>query len=45
MMVKYGKKCTAFYSKQSDDEEHVLEFGNILVNQSEIKSIEILEDQ
>lgn len=35
-------KCTNFYRKEEDDEENMLEIGNILLNQSEIESIEIL---
>ena len=38
-----NKKCTNFYIKDDDDEENMLEFGNIIVNQSEIKNIEILD--
>ncbi|WP_099950222.1 hypothetical protein [Ezakiella peruensis] len=38
-----NRKCTNFYVKDDDDEENMLEFGNILVNQSEIKRIEILD--
>ncbi len=38
-----NKTCDNFYSKQDDDEENMLEFGNIIVNQSEIKNIEILD--
>ena len=37
-----NRKCTNFYLKDDDDEENMLEFGNILVNQSEIKKLEIL---
>ncbi len=37
-----NKLCTNFYAKDDDDEENMLEFGNILVDQSEIKSIKFL---
>ena len=35
-------KCTNFYIKDDDDEENMLEFDNILIYQSEIEKIEIL---
>ncbi len=35
----YSGLCTNFYWAEDEDEENMLEFGNILVNQSEIKSI------
>lgn len=35
-------RCTNFYRKEDEDEENMLEKGNILINQSEIKAIEIL---
>lgn len=35
-------KCTNFYRKEDDDEENMLEFGNIIVFQSEIKNIELV---
>lgn len=37
--------CDCFHWSEGDEEneENMLEFGNILVNQSEIKSIEILD--
>lgn len=38
-----NRKCTNFYFKDDDDEENMLEFGNVLVNQSEIKKLEILD--
>lgn len=38
-----NKTCDNFYSKQDDDEENMLEFGNIIVNQSDIEKIEILD--
>lgn len=38
-----NRKCTNFYFKDDDDEENMLEFGNVLVNQSEIKNLEILD--
>lgn len=38
-----NKQCTNFYIKDDDDEENMLEFGNIIVNQSEIENIEILD--
>lgn len=37
-----SKFCNCYHWKQDEDEENVLEFGNVLINQSEIKSIEIL---
>lgn len=37
-------KCTNFYRKEDDDEENMIEIGNIIINQSEIKSLEILDN-
>lgn len=37
------RKCTNFYIKDDDDEENMLEFDNILVNESEIKNFKILD--
>ncbi|MEB3429708.1 hypothetical protein VLK81_06730 [Citroniella saccharovorans] len=36
-------RCTNFYLKDDGDEENMLEFENVLINQSEIKKIEILD--
>lgn len=38
-----NKQCTNFYIKDDDEEENMLEFGNIIVNQSDIEKIEILD--
>lgn len=38
-----NKKCTNFYVKDDDDEENMIEFYNIIVNQSDIEKIEILD--
>ena len=37
------KYCDCYLRPEEDDEEPMLQFGNIIVNQSEIKSIEILD--
>lgn len=37
-----GVKCTNFYRKEKDDEENMLEVGNLIINQSEIKELIIL---
>ena len=36
------RQCTNFYQQEDDDEENMLEFSDVLINQSEIKSIEII---
>lgn len=38
-----NKECTNFYRQEDEDEENMLEFGNTIVNQSEIKEIEIIK--
>lgn len=35
--------CNCWYSPQDEDEEYMLDFGDILVNQSEVEKVEILE--
>lgn len=37
-----GVKCTNFYRKEEEDEENMLEVGNLIINQSEIKELIIL---
>lgn len=38
-----NKFCTNYYQAEDDDEEPMLEFGNTIINQSQIEKIEILD--
>lgn len=38
-----NRYCNSFLNQEEDDEENMLLFDNIAVNQSEIKSIKILD--
>lgn len=40
---KFKGYCTEFFRVETDDEEPMLGFGNLVILQSEIKSIEILD--
>ena len=37
--------CQCYHQAEDDDEEPMLEVGIYLINQSEIKTLEILEDE
>lgn len=38
-------KCLYFYQSEDEDEEPMIEINDNLINQSEIKTLEILEDE